>query len=167
MKATLIVLTCSLLAAACANSDERSAQRTPARAGESVETDHPSFGNNASAGRPSTMAPDRPGEARMDAAVENAKSDDRERSVLTPMNQGNSAQETDITAAIRRSVMSDKTLSLAGKNIEIITQGDRVTLRGPVKSGREKRVIESLARNTEGVAVVDDQIEVQRQTDSK
>jgi osmotically-inducible protein OsmY len=120
------------------------------------------------------MAPDKPAELVADAGAfdqtknaDNTKINERDRSALTPMNQGNSAPETDVTAAIRRGVMSDRTLSFTAKNVKIITVGDKVTLRGPVQSERERSVIESLARNTAGVAEVDDQIEVKRQADSK
>ncbi len=173
MKTTLIALTCSLVATACANSDNRS-QPGPSSAGEPGEVHRPASENNTSAGRASTMAPDKPAELVADAGAfdqtknaDNTKINERDRSALTPMNQGNSAPETDVTAAIRRGVMSDRTLSFTAKNVKIITVGDKVTLRGPVQSERERSVIESLARNTAGVAEVDDQIEVKRQADSK
>ena len=195
MKTPLIALTCALLATACANSDNHSAQH-PSSAGAAEGAHYQSFENNGSAGRASTMASETPVQTRVDASVadaaysqstldagpltrgplvasnsdavgqtnsaDNTKTNDRERSGLTPMNQGNSAQETDITAAIRRAVMSDKTLSFTANNVKIITVDDKVTLRGAAKNEREKNVIESLARNTAGVAEVDDQIEVKR-----
>lgn len=77
---------------------------------------------------------------------------------LTPMNQGNSKSETQITADIRKTVMADKSLSFTAKNVKIITQGTKVTLRGAVKSDAEKSSIENEARNTAGVTDVDDQI---------
>jgi osmotically-inducible protein OsmY len=79
-------------------------------------------------------------------------------SALTPMNQGNSKSETQITADIRKTVMADKSLSFTAKNVKIITQGTKVTLRGAVKSDAEKSSIETEARNTAGVTDVDDQI---------
>ena len=79
---------------------------------------------------------------------------------LTPMNQGNSQSETQITAAVRRQVVADKSLSFNAKNVKIITQGTKVTLRGAVKSDAEKSTIENTTRHTAGVTDVDDQIEV-------
>ncbi len=77
---------------------------------------------------------------------------------LTPMNQGNGKSEIQITADIRKQVMADKSLSFTAKNVKIITQGTKVTLRGAVKSDAEKSSIENAARNTAGVTDVDDQI---------
>jgi osmotically-inducible protein OsmY len=77
---------------------------------------------------------------------------------LTPMNQGNSKSETQITADIRKTVMADKSLSFTAKNVKIITQGTKVTLRGAVKSDAEKSSIETEARHTAGVTDVDNQI---------
>ncbi len=77
---------------------------------------------------------------------------------LTPMNQGNGKSEIQITADIRKQVMADKSLSFTAKNVKIITQGTKVTLRGAVKSDAEKSSIENEARNTAGVTDVDDQI---------
>jgi hyperosmotically inducible protein len=78
------------------------------------------------------------------------------------MDQGNSGAETKITAAIRRGIMNHKTMSFIAKNVKVITVGNRVTLRGPVKSDEERAAIEAIARQTEGVAEVDDQLEVKK-----
>lgn len=81
---------------------------------------------------------------------------------VTPMDQGNSARELEITAQIRRSIMNDKDLSFAAKNIKVVTTGGKVTLRGPVSSALEKGSIGNLAMQTAGVTEVDNQIEIQR-----
>jgi osmotically-inducible protein OsmY len=94
-------------------------------------------------------------------SVDNTRVNARDRNgTLTPMNQGNSSAEIGITAAIRRGVMRDGTLSFTAKNVKIITVGSTVTLRGPVKSDAERTTIENLARQTAGVTTVDDQLEV-------
>lgn len=79
---------------------------------------------------------------------------------LTPMDQGGAKGDRDITAAIRRDVVGDKSLSFAGKNVKIITKDGRVTLRGQVKSDAEKANIEMKSRNAAGVVDVDNQLEV-------
>jgi hyperosmotically inducible periplasmic protein len=95
--------------------------------------------------------------------ADNTKINDRDRhGALTPMDQGNSGAETKITAAIRRGIMNDKTMSFIAKNVKVITVGNRVTLRGPMKSDEERAAIEAIARQTEGVAEVDDQLEVKK-----
>jgi hypothetical protein len=104
-----------------------------------------------------------PGVADQTKNADNTKVNDRDRhGALTPMDQGNSGSETKITAAIRKGIVGDATLSFTAKNVKIITVGNKVTLRGPVKSDQEKASIEALARQTAGVGDVDDQLEVKK-----
>ena len=70
---------------------------------------------------------------------------DRNTDAKTPIDQGNDKEAIDVTASIRRAVLDDKSLSTSAHNIKIITDGDVVTLRGPVASADEKKRIESLA----------------------
>ncbi len=58
--------------------------------------------------------------------------------------------------------MGDSTLSFDAKNVKIITQGGKVTLRGPVKRDAEKSSIEAKAKAVSGVTSVDDQLEVKK-----
>lgn len=104
-----------------------------------------------------------PGVADQTKDADNTKINERDRhAALTPMDQGNSSSETKITAAIRKGIMGDKTLSFTAKNVKIITVGSKVTLRGPVKTDQEKAAIEALAKQTAGVGEVDDQLEVKK-----
>jgi hyperosmotically inducible periplasmic protein len=95
-------------------------------------------------------------------AADNTKNNQRDRNSgsLTPINQGNSVAETQVTATIRKGVVADKSLSINAKNVKIITVGTKVTLRGPVKSEQERATIEVLARQTTGVTEVDNQLEI-------
>jgi hypothetical protein len=70
--------------------------------------------------------------------------------------------DTDITAAIRRAVVDDKTLSAGAKNVKVITVSGKVTLRGQVKSDEEKASIEAMAKSTAGVSGVDNQLQVKK-----
>lgn len=93
--------------------------------------------------------------------ADNTKKNVRDRNdTLTPMDQGNSAAETKITASIRKGIMGDKGVSFSGKNVKIVTIGTKVTLRGPVKSELERSTIEGIATRTAGVSLVDNQLEV-------
>lgn len=74
--------------------------------------------------------------------------------------QGNRKAEVQITARIRKEMMASKTLSFGAKNAKVITQGSKVTLRGTVKSEAERNEINGIARNTAGVADVDDKLVV-------
>lgn len=104
-----------------------------------------------------------PGVADQTKNADNTKINERDRQgALTPMDQGNSGSETKITAAVRRALMGDKTLSFTAKNVKVITIGNRVTLRGPVKSDQERASIEAIAKQTPGVSEVDNQLEVKK-----
>jgi hyperosmotically inducible periplasmic protein len=97
------------------------------------------------------------------AKPDNTKVNERDRqSTLTPLSQGNSSAEVKITAAIRRNMMGDKSLSFNAKNAKVITTGTKVTLRGPVNSEQEKAAIELFARNAAGVTEVDNQLDVKK-----
>ena len=100
------------------------------------------------------------------AAADNTARNQRDRSgdTQTSGDQANSSPATQTTAAIRRAVMGDDSLSMTAKNIKIITAGDTVTLRGPVQSAEEKTKIEQLAKSAAGGAQIDNQLEV---TDAK
>lgn len=94
--------------------------------------------------------------------ADNTKQNVRDRhDTLTPTDQGNSKDETQITASIRKQIVGSK-MSFNAKNAKVITQGTKVTLRGPVKTDEEKAQLESLARATAGVTDVDNQLEVKK-----
>ena len=85
---------------------------------------------------------------------------DRGNGTLTPEEQGGEAADVKITAAIRRAIVKDDSLSLNAHNVKIITRDGLVTLRGPVKSAAERTKIAHLAEKTAGVKRVDDQLEI-------
>jgi hyperosmotically inducible protein len=58
--------------------------------------------------------------------------------------------DRELTRKIRRSVVSDKSLSTYAHNVKIITQNGMVTLRGPVRSDDEKRAVEGKAAEAAG-----------------
>jgi osmotically-inducible protein OsmY len=85
---------------------------------------------------------------------------DRKADALTPGDQGDSEVDLTITRTIRQGVMKDDLLSMTAKNVKIITVGSVVTLRGPVKSEKERENILAIARGTDGVKRVDNQLEI-------
>jgi hyperosmotically inducible protein len=95
-------------------------------------------------------------------AADNTGKNKRDRSgeTKTSGDQSNSKQDVDMTAAIRRAVVKDHSLSMTAKNIKIITVNGMVTLRGPVKSDAEKAKIAELAQSAAGKAKIDNQLEV-------
>ncbi len=119
--------------------------------------------NTVKAERPAAVVVN-PGAADQTAQANNTKINERDRGndTVTPTDQGMSAEDTQITATIRRSMMDDDRLSFAAKNVKVITLNKRVTLRGPVSSDEEKTSIEALAKQANGVSVVDSQLEVKK-----
>ena len=85
---------------------------------------------------------------------------DADGSSPTPMDQGQSQSDLDITQKIRKAVMANDTLSFTAKNVKIITLDGKVTLRGPVNTPEERASIEALALKIAGVKSVDSQLEV-------
>jgi osmotically-inducible protein OsmY len=55
-----------------------------------------------------------------------------------------------LTRKIRQAIIADKSLSVYGHNIKIITKGGSVTLKGPVQSQEEKQSIASKAESIVG-----------------
>jgi len=95
-------------------------------------------------------------------AADNTKKNERDQgtSALTPGDQGESEADRTITQKIRQGVVKDDSLSMTAKNIKIITQNGVVTLRGPVKSDKEKSDIAALAQRVEGTKQVVNQLEI-------
>lgn len=65
-----------------------------------------------------------------------------------------------ITQDIRKSIHDDKTLSTYAHNIKIITQGGKVTLRGPVRSEEEKNNLAAKAASVVGQEKVTNELEI-------
>jgi hyperosmotically inducible protein len=96
------------------------------------------------------------------AAADNTRKNERDRSgeTTTSGDQSNSQEDVKITAAIRRAVVRDNSLSTTAKNVKIITANGMVTLRGPVKNDAEKAKIAELAQSAAGNAKINNQLEV-------
>ncbi|MDQ6809866.1 MAG: BON domain-containing protein [Verrucomicrobiota bacterium] len=108
----------------------------------------------------SAMAADNPKAtpAPADNTARNAR--DRSGQAKTSGDQSNSSGDIQITAATRRAVVHDGSLSMLAKNVKIITANGMVTLRGPVNTAAEKATIEKLAHAAAGKAKIANQLEV-------
>jgi hyperosmotically inducible protein len=96
-------------------------------------------------------------------APDNTKTNTRDAKTSTPITagqQGNSKADTALTAKIRKSIMSDKSLSTYAHNVKIVTINGEVTLRGPVRSEDEKRVVQTLAETEAGSTHVINHLEI-------
>ncbi len=85
---------------------------------------------------------------------------DRNEATKTPGDQSENEADRTITQTIRKAITADDSLSTNAKNVKIITNDGTVTLRGPVKSEKEKADIEAKAKQVAGVRNVDNQLEV-------
>jgi sporulation protein YlmC with PRC-barrel domain len=91
---------------------------------------------------------------------------DRNNRTLTPLDQGNSTADRDRTAQIRKEILAGKGMSMNAKNVKIITVDGQVTLRGPVNTAEEKRLIGAIADKIARSENVDNQLEVNLTTSS-
>jgi osmotically-inducible protein OsmY len=84
---------------------------------------------------------------------------DRDSAAKTPFDQKENKADVTTTADIRKRIVATD-MSTDAKNVKIITENGRVTLRGPVKSAGEKSQIEKIAVEIAGDGNVDNQLEV-------
>ena len=98
------------------------------------------------------------GTAQADNTGRNVR--DRDGATLTSFDQGNSKADVDTTAKIRKEVNASENMSVSAKNVKIITRDGQVTLRGPVASEQEKRIIGEIANRIARAGNVDNQLEV-------
>ena len=82
---------------------------------------------------------------------------DRDNQTKTSEDQAENEADRTISQSIRAAITADDSLSTNGKNVKIITSDGMVTLRGPVKSDKEKAEIEAKAKQIAGVKKVDNQ----------
>jgi hyperosmotically inducible periplasmic protein len=120
-----------------------------------MRTNEPAPATDAS----KTAAPGAPVGTQPDNTKVNKR--DTNSAALTPLDQGNNETDLKITQQIRQAVMDNGSLSFTAKNVKIITNGGKVTLRGPVKTEQERSAIDAAARKVAG-AQVDNQIEVKK-----
>jgi len=85
---------------------------------------------------------------------------DRSDATLTSGDQAETQADVEVTRRIRRALTSNDQLSTDAKNIKVVTQNGKVTLRGPVKTEEERRTIASVAQQQAGTATIDNQLEV-------
>jgi hyperosmotically inducible periplasmic protein len=80
--------------------------------------------------------------------------------------QKSNKADRELTQKIRKSVFSDKSLSVSAHNVKIISRDGMVTLRGAVKSDDEKKSIEDKATEIAGQGKVTSELTV-ASSDSK
>lgn len=79
---------------------------------------------------------------------------------MTADQQGQSKADLKMSQDIRRAVVKDKALSQYAHNVKIITRDGKVTLKGPVKSEKEKHAVGKIAARVAGSDRVTNELEV-------
>jgi hyperosmotically inducible periplasmic protein len=101
-------------------------------------------------------------QAQQPTAPDNTKVNTRDRkpSQVTADQQKNNNSDLKITQEIRKALVADKSLSTYAHNIKIVTRDGKVTLKGPVRSEDEKRIVEAKAADVAGAANITNQVSV-------
>jgi hyperosmotically inducible protein len=95
-------------------------------------------------------------------AADNTQVNKRDQAAgqLSADRQKNNRSDIAITRDIRRALVADKNLSTYAHNVKVITQRGDVTLKGPVRSEEEKKVVEAKATDVAGAGHVTNQISI-------
>ena len=109
--------------------------------------------------RPDRRGPGSRPAARRRSTARNER--DRNATTQLPTDQAENQVDREISANVRKAVTADDSLSTNAHNIKIVTSNGTVTLRGPVKSAREKAAIETKAKQVAGVTRVDNLLEIE------
>ena len=116
------------------------------------------FGGYVGTAQAAEQTPSPPSQAAPDNTGSNVR--DRSGKTLTPGDQSESEADRTLTQRIRQAVVADDSLSTNAHNVKIITINGVVTLRGPVKSAKEKANIGAKAQHIAGAKNVDNQLEI-------
>ena len=85
-------------------------------------------------------------------APDNTRTNQRDRSASTPTadQQKENTADRELARQVRHALVEDKSLSTYARNVKVISQDGIVTLRGPVRTEREKTAIENKAAEIAG-----------------
>src|ERR1700682_1050513 len=86
-------------------------------------------------------------------------SSEQNKNTDTAEKQSNSKDDLALTQKIRQAVVKDGSLSMNGKNVKILAQDGKVSLKGPVDSQQEKDTIAAKAGEIAGKDKGDNKIE--------
>lgn len=88
--------------------------------------------------------------------ADNSEMNKQEGKGMTAEQQKENVSDREITRRVRRAIVKDKSLSITAHNVKIITRDGKVTLKGPVKSQKEKQQVEKLASQAAGGKVTNE-----------
>ena len=97
-----------------------------------------------------------PGQDKSNPKPDNTKINqaDRQAGEPTADQQKNNKPDRETAKEIRKSIQSDKSLSTYAHNVKVIAQNGTVTLKGPVRSDEEKKIIQEKAAAVAGASNV-------------
>ena len=116
----------------------------------------------SSQGQQATPTPRDPATASDATEADNTKrnSSEQNKNTDTAEKQSNNKDDLALTQKIRQAVMKEGSLSMNAKNVKIIAQDGKITLKGPVDRQQEKDTIGTKAGEIAGKDKVDNQLEV-------
>jgi osmotically-inducible protein OsmY len=79
----------------------------------------------------------------------------------------NTMTDRDEMQKIRQAIISDKSLSTYAHNVKIISKNGKITLKGPVRSEEEKKVVTAKAEEVAGAGNVTDEMTVKPEKDNR
>lgn len=92
--------------------------------------------------------------------TDDTRKNKEESKEMTAEQQKETDSDREVTRKIRRAVVKDKSLSVRAQNVKIITRDGKVTLKGPVKTEKEKTAIEKAAAGVVGKGNVTNELDV-------
>jgi hyperosmotically inducible periplasmic protein len=114
----------------------------------------------SSQGQQVTPTPRAPASESAEADNTKQNSSQQNKDTETAEKQSNNKDDLALTQKIRQAVIKDGSLSMNAKNVKIIAQDGKITLKGPVDTQQEKETIGSEAGGIAGKDKVDNQLEV-------
>ena len=85
---------------------------------------------------------------------------DRAKGAVTADQQKDNTSDRELTQRIRRALMQDKALSSYAHNVKVIAQNGQITLKGPVRSDAEMKIVEAKAAEVAGASRVTNEMSV-------
>jgi len=96
-----------------------------------------------------------------DANNTGRNAEDRNSAQPTPGDQNNNPADLNVTQQIRKAILDESNLSVTAKNVKVITQAGKVTLRGPVVNDDERTRLQAIAERIAGPGNVTSQLELE------
>jgi osmotically-inducible protein OsmY len=95
-------------------------------------------------------------------APDNTRVNKRDRSATEPTadQAKNNTSDRQLMQQIRKAITDDKSLSTYAHNVKIIAEHGKVTLKGPVRSEEEKKMVEQKAMDVAGAGNVVNELTV-------